>query len=169
LNQGYLWSASDGARPLRSKCFFPEERGTWEATWFDRGDAEFPLFRAGAASFGLNVCSELWALETYTAYAALGADLVLSPRATEAATQAKWLALGIVGAMRSGAYSVSSNRVDPTGACGGGGWIVDPSGEVLAVTSRDEPFATRDLDLSRAGAQASYPRYLFASPAQMER
>ena len=37
------------------------------------------------------------------------------------ATTAKWLAVGVVAAVRSGAFSLSSNRVDPTGACGGHG------------------------------------------------
>jgi N-carbamoylputrescine amidase len=162
LIQGYLWSGPDGVRPLRSKYFLPQEPGAWEAAWFNRGDAAFPLFRAGAASFGLSICTELWALETHADYAALGAHLVLTPRATEAATMSTWLALGVVAAMRSGAFSVSSNRVDRTGACGGGGWIVDPAGQVLAVTSAAEPFATRDLDLTAAArAKDSYPRYVF--------
>lgn len=166
LIQGYLWSEPDGLCPLRSKYYLPREPGTWEAAWFDRGDAAFPLFRAGAASFGLSVCTELWALETLADYAALGAHLLLSPRATEAATMTTWLALGIVAAVRSGAFSVSSNRVDPTGACGGGGWIIDPEGKVLAVTSPMEPFATRDLDLTAAArAKESYPRYVFADSA----
>jgi N-carbamoylputrescine amidase len=162
LIQAYLWSAAEGARPLRSKYFLPQETGTWEATWFDRGDPAFPVFRAGPASFGLNICTELWALETHAAYAERGVDLLLSPRATEAATRTSWLALGIVAARRSGSFSVSSNRVDPTGACGGGSWIIDPAGEVLAMTSAAEPFATRDLDLGEAArAKRSYPRYVF--------
>ena len=163
LIQGYLWSASEGVRPLRSKYFLPQEPGTWEATWFDRGDPAFPVFRAGPASFGLSICTELWALETHASYAALGVELLLSPRATEAATLTSWLALGIVAARRSGAFSVSSNRVDPTRACGGAGWIIDPAGEVLAMTSAAEPFATRDLDLAAAArSRESYPRYVFA-------
>jgi N-carbamoylputrescine amidase len=163
LIQGYIWSEPDGVRPLRSKYYLPREPGAWEAAWFDRGDPEFPLFRAGAASFGLSVCTELWALETHGDYAALGADLLLSPRATEAATMSTWLALGVVAAVRSGAFGVSSNRVDPTGACGGGGWIIDPAGKVLAVTSAAEPFVTRDLDLAVAAkAKESYPRSVFA-------
>jgi N-carbamoylputrescine amidase len=114
-------------------------------------------------SFGLNICTELWALETYATYATLGVELVLSPRATASATAAKWLAAGVVAAVRAGAFSLSSNRVDPSGACGGRGWIIDPAGEVLAVTSADEPFATRDIDLSMAAkARESYPRYVFA-------
>lgn len=166
LDQAYLRSYADGEvgiHPLRSKYFLPEEPGTWEATWFDRGDPGFPAFYAGSVSFGVNVCTELWALETYGDYAAQGVDLVLSPRATSLETTETWLALGVVAAVRSGAFSLSSNRVDPTGACGGGGWIIDPSGEVLALTSAAEPFATREVDLRKAEkAQSSYPRYVFA-------
>jgi len=162
-NQGYLWSVATGIQPLRSKYFLPEEPGNWEATWFQGGDREFPAFHAGPVPFGLNICTELWALETYAAYAALGVKLLLSPRATSSATLRKWLAAGIVGAVRSGAFSLSSNRVEPTGRCGGGGWIIDPNGEVLARTSAAEPFATRDVDLTEsAHARNSYPRYVFS-------
>lgn len=165
LNQAYLWSAAGGVEPLRSKYYLPQEPGNWEASWFERGDSAFPVFHAGPASFGINVCTELWALETYATYAARGVELLLSPRATALATTPKWLAAGVVAAVRSGAFSLSSNRVEPTGACGGGGWIIDPAGEVLAVTSATEPFATRDIDLTAAAkAQSSYPRYVFAEP-----
>ena len=163
LNQGYLWSAAAGVQPLRSKYFLPEEPGGWEATWFQRGDPGFPMFHAGPASFGLNICTELWSLETYAAYAALGVELLLSPRATALATTKTWLAVGVVAAVRSGAFSLSSNRVDTIGGCGGRGWIIDPAGEVLAITSAGEPFATRDIDLTKAAkAKGSYPRYVFA-------
>jgi N-carbamoylputrescine amidase len=163
VNQGYLWSVATGLQPLRSKYFMPEEPGSWEATWFVRGDPEFSRFHAGPVSFGINICTELWALETYAAYAALGVELLLSPRATALATTSKWLAAGVVAAVRSGAFCLSSNRVDPTGACGGNGWIIDPAGEVLAVTSGSEPFATRDVDLTKAAkAKDSYPRYVFS-------
>jgi N-carbamoylputrescine amidase len=170
LNQGYLWSRASGVQPLRSKHFLPEESGSWEATWFQPGDPEFPVFHAGSVSFGVNICTELWALETYADYAALGVELVLSPRATAAATTAKWLAAGVVAAVRSGAFSLSSNRVDATGACGGRGWIIDPAGVVLASTWAAEPFATRDIDLSEAAdARASYPRYVFSKSGAARR
>jgi N-carbamoylputrescine amidase len=160
LNQAYLWSFHDVMRPLRSKYFLPDEPGNWEATWFQRGDPEFPAYRSGSISFGVNICTELWALETYTSYAALGLELLLTPRATAWATTAKWLAAGVVAAVRSGAFSLSSNRVDPSGACGGRSWIIDPAGEILAITSAAEPFATCDLDLTRAAqAKQSYPGY----------
>jgi len=167
FNQGFLWSASGGLVPLRRKFYLPDEPGNWEARWFDRGDSDFPEYHAGACSFGLNICTELWALETYANYAARGVQVILSPRATAAATTAKWLSIGVVAAVRSGAFSLSSNRVDPTGACGGVGWIIDPSGNLLARTTPVAPFATVDIDLSvSAAARDDYPGYVFSRKRQ---
>jgi N-carbamoylputrescine amidase len=161
-NEGFICSGAAGMRPLRRKFLLPNEPGGWEARWFHRGDPVFPAFRAGPLSFGLNICSELWALETYADYAEQGAHAILSPRATSAATHAKWLAAGTVAAVRAGAFSVSSNRVDPSGRCGGAGWIISPEGDVLATTSADSPHVTLDLDLAAAAAaRDSYPRYVF--------
>ncbi len=163
FNQGFLWTPTGGLVPLRRKFFLPEGPGGWESRWFDRGDPDFPVFRVGDLSFGLNICTELWALETYPLYAARDVQMILSPRATEAATTTKWLSLGLVAAVRSGAYSISSNRVDPTGACGGVGWIIGPDGDVLATTSALMPFATVDLDLvAAAEARHAYPRSVFS-------
>jgi N-carbamoylputrescine amidase len=162
FNQGYLASAADGVTPLRCKFLMPDEPGGWEARWFDRGDADFPAYSAGPLSFGLNICSELWALESYAGYAKMDVQAILSPRATAAATTAKWLSAGVVAAVRSGAFSLSSNRVDPTGTFGGVGWIINPDGEILASTTRDMPFATIDVDLAAPiAARATYPRYIF--------
>jgi N-carbamoylputrescine amidase len=162
FNQGYIWSAARGLVSLRRKYFLPAEPGNWETHWFDKGDQAFPAYQAGALSFGLNICTELWALDTYAAYAVRGVQAILSPRASAAATTAKWLSAGVVGAVRSGAFSLSSNRVDPTGACGGVGWIISPNGEVLAKTSAEEPFATIDIDLAAStAARDEYPRYIF--------
>jgi N-carbamoylputrescine amidase len=164
FNQGYLWTRNKGVTPLRRKYLLPDQPGGRESRWFARGDAEFPRYKAGDLSFGLNVCTELWALETYAAYAAMGIDAVLCPRATATATTVKWLSAGTVAAVRTGAFCLSSNRVNADGSCGGRGWIIDPDGEVLAATSRDAPFCTREVDISAArAASKTYPRYLFAT------
>jgi N-carbamoylputrescine amidase len=162
FNEGFIWSGAGGLTPLRRKFFLPDDPGNWEARWFDRGDPAFPAFCAGSLTFGLNICTELWALETYSAYAEQSVQVILSPRATGAATRAKWLSAGVVAAVRSGAFSVSSNRVDPTGACGGAAWIVSPTGHVLASTTRSAPFATIDIDLTAsAAAHHGYPCNVF--------
>jgi N-carbamoylputrescine amidase len=166
FNEGYLWTRGRGIVPLRRKFFMPDEPGGREARWFDPGDAEFPAYRAGALSFGLNICTELWALETWATYAEADVQVILSPRATGAETRARWLAAGVVAAVRSGAYSISSNRVEPSGSCGGAGWVISPEGRVVATTTPEAPFATVGVDLAAAdSARAGYPRYVFRAEA----
>jgi N-carbamoylputrescine amidase len=166
FNEGFLWSRSGGLEPLRRKYFLPSEPGAWEAAWFDRGDPGFPAYQSGGLRFGLNICTELWAFESCAAYSARGVQVILSPRATAATTTAKWLAAGVVAAVRSGAFSLSSNRVDPTGAGGGSGWIIGPDGDVLGRTSPEAPWVTMDIDLaSQAAGRHGYPRYVFGPMA----
>lgn len=160
FNQGFHWTPGAGIAPLRNKVYLPEEPGGWEARWFERGDAVFPAFRAGDLAFGLNICTELWALETYAAYANQGVHAVLAPRATARTTTVKWLSVGLVAAVRSGAYCLSSNQVDRSGNYGGVGWIIDPQGRIVASTTPEAPFATADIDLAAVAKQgAGYPRY----------
>jgi N-carbamoylputrescine amidase len=162
LNQGFIWTAAAEVAALRSKFYLPCEPGWWEGNWMEPGDAAFPAYRAGELSFGLNICTELWALDTYGAYAALDVPVILSPRATSSATTVKWLSVGVVAAVRSGAFSLSSNRLDPGGQGGGVGWIIGPDGHILATTSRERPFATIEIDLAEAAAaRDAYPNYVF--------
>ena len=120
----------------------------------------------GRLRFGLNICTELWALETLGPYAAAGVHAVVTPRATAAATTERWVALAKTVAVRTGAFSLSSNRRHDDGSCGGAGWIIDPEGNELARTSAEVPFATRDLDpQSSLAARSTYPRYVFTADA----
>jgi N-carbamoylputrescine amidase len=167
FNEGFLWSRSQRCRSLRRKYFMPDEPGGWESHWFTAGDAEFPGYAAGTWTFGLNICTEIWALETYAAYAAAGVGAVLCPRATSATTTAKWRAAGMVAAVRSGAYCLSSNRGHGGESGGGVGWIIGPDGDVLAQTSSNTPFATHEIDADvAAAAQSTYPRYALAPAAE---
>ncbi len=164
FNEGFLWSRDDGITPLRRKYWLPDEPGGFEARWFDRGAADFPAYRAADLSFGLNICTELWALDTYRRYAAMDVTAIVAPRATAASTTGKWLSVGTVAAVASGCYCLSSNRVQNDGACGGVGWIIEPDGALLARTSNLEPYCTREIDLAKSRrARATYPRYVFAS------
>lgn len=163
FNEGFLWSREGGVTPLRRKYYLPDEPGGFEARWFDRGDADFPAYHAGELSFGLNICTELWALDGYARYAAMDVTAIVAPRATAASTTGKWLSLGTVAAVASGCYCLSSNRVQRDGACGGVGWIIEPDGALLARTSNVEPYCTREIDPGRSRrARATYPRYVFA-------
>ncbi|MEO8366440.1 MAG: carbon-nitrogen hydrolase family protein [Pseudoxanthomonas sp.] len=166
FNEGFLWSAESGYQGLRRKHFLPDEPGGRETRWFARGDAAFPPYSADSLTFGLNICTELWALHTYAAYAIQGVQAVICPRATCAATAGKWLSVATVAAVRSGAYCLSSNRAQPDGSYGGASWIISPDGELLARTSDQQPFRTLDIDLAASDlARKTYPRYVFATHA----
>jgi N-carbamoylputrescine amidase len=118
----------------------------------------------GGAAIGAQVCTEMWMLDVSRQYGLRGADIIAVPRVTPASSRERWLVGGRAAAIVSGAFCVSSNRSGFSAAgdaFGGQGWIIDPEGDVLAVTSDAEPFATRDLDLRQAkAAKTTYPRYV---------
>jgi N-carbamoylputrescine amidase len=146
-NAGFLWDADYGSRAVHAKDFLPNEEGGWEASWYNSATPEFSPFLLGFVSVGFLFCTELWATDEARLYGEEGVHLLLTPRATAAAAFDKWLARGRAAAILAGAYGLSSNRLDESGAFGGQGWIIDPAGEVLAITNREHPLVTMDLDL----------------------
>ncbi len=71
-------------------------------------------------------------------------------------------------AIVSGCYVASSNRAGEEGGVtfGGLGWIVDPSGVVIAETSADAPVVAADIYRSVvAHAKREYPCYVEDLPA----
>ncbi len=162
LNEGFVWTQSGCDRAVHHKRFLPDEEGYWEARWYEPGDGSFEIFEAAGARIGMQICTELWSLGHAQRYGKAGAEIIATPRATGRATVDKWLVGGRAAAIVSGAFSLSSNwTADPGGGdFGGAAWVVDPDGELLARTSRDQPFATVEIDLDRATAsRKTYPRY----------
>ena len=162
-NEGFVWSADRGYRAAHHKRYLPDEDGFWEGSWYGAGEGDFVAAAAGHAIAGFLICTELWFTEHAGEYAAAGVQLLASPRATEAVTVDKWMAGGRTAAVRSGAFGLSSNRSGHSGGIdwGGGGWILGPDGDVLAVTSDETPFATIEIDLGAADdAKSTYPRYV---------
>ena len=158
-NEAYAADAGAAPRPLHAKSYLPDEPGFWEASWYGRGDGGHEVVEVGGLRAGVLVCTELWFLEHARAYGRAGAHVVATPRVTPAYSLDKWLAGGRVCAVVSGAWSLSSNSADPEH--GGLGWAVDPEGVVVATTSRDEPFATVEVDLEQVdAAKSAYPRYV---------
>jgi N-carbamoylputrescine amidase len=160
LNAGVAWEDGSPPREVHEKVYLPEENGFWEASWYSRGNLIFSPARVGKALVGFLICTELWAMDRALAYGKAGVHLIATPRATEKATVEKWLTGGRTAGIVSGAYSISSNRVDGAGLYGGSGWITDPDGMVLGVTSSRQPFLTVEVDLAKAEeARKTYPRY----------
>lgn len=163
-NEGFVWDVTTGYRVAHTKYYLPNEDGFWEATWYERGDGIFAPIQAGGLSIGMMICTDLWYFEKARAYGKHGVHLLANPRATMKASVDKWLAGGRAAAVTSGAFCLSSNHINPIGCnadLGGQGWVVDPDGNVLALTSREQPFVTLTLDLAEAErAKQTYPRYV---------
>ncbi|RLI76301.1 carbon-nitrogen hydrolase family protein, partial [Archaeoglobales archaeon] len=65
-----------------------------------------------------------------------------------------------IAAIVSGSYVLSSNRIGEIGF-NGFGCVVSPDGDMIAYTSKSEPFVTVEIDLKEAEkAKKTYPRYI---------
>jgi N-carbamoylputrescine amidase len=164
INQAFLFR-DNSYTPAHEKHFLPNEPGFWEATWCSRGDGDFLVANAGDFTVGFLICTELWSFESARVYGQAGAHLIASPRASLLATRDNWLVAGRAAALVSGAFSLSSNRRGSGRQgieFGGQGWVIDPDGKVLGVTSPAEPFLTIEINLDQAvQAKRTYPRDVF--------
>lgn len=165
LNEAFCWSEDLGYVACHYKYYLPDEADFWEASWYDRGDGGFTPVRCGAALVGFAICTELWEMQTAQLYGKAGVHIDVTPRATPKASLDKWLVAGRAAAIISGAFSLSSNHISTEKDLvhlGGQGWIVSPEGQVLGLTSPEQPFITADIDLNVAEeAKRTYPRYVF--------
>ncbi|MBW4436833.1 MAG: carbon-nitrogen hydrolase family protein [Pleurocapsa minor GSE-CHR-MK-17-07R] len=159
-NAGFVWQ--DGTTHIGArKSYLPDEAGFFEARWYSRGDKRFPLTTLGEMRAGFMICSDMWFMHAARQMGTQGANLIVSPRCTEAVSLSKWQAGAISAAFIAGAFLVSTNRVSPDGLFGGSSWVISPEGDVLAETSAISPFVTIDIDLTAADtAKRGYPRYL---------
>jgi N-carbamoylputrescine amidase len=163
FNEAFVWQEKSGYRAAHLKSYLPDEEEFWEASWYQPGDKKFAPIDAAGARVGFQICTELWSMEHARLYGKAGVHLIACPRGTPRETLDKWLAGGRCNAVVAGAFSISSNRANPPGrapSLGGQGWIAGPEGEVLALTTPDQPIATAVIDLAVAErAKRTYPRY----------
>lgn len=165
LNVGFCWEPATGMVDVHAKRYLPEEPGFWEASWYRRGELDFSIAHTSKARIAFLICTELWFAQHARQYGLEGVQIIVCPRATPTATAPKWVAGGQAAAVISGAYCLSSNLAGATadrGDFAGVGWIIEPEeGEVLGLTSSDDPFLTVDIDLAAADhAKTTYPRYV---------
>ncbi len=163
LNEAFIWDAEAGYKAVHHKHYLPNVEGWWEASWYEPGEKEFNIVESRNGRIGFLICTEIWFNAHAREYAKQDIDLLVCPRATELMSIDKWLAGGRTAAVVSGAYCLSSNfsSGDGTGnEWGGCGWIIEPEeGDVLGVTTKEQPFLTFEIDLSVAkAAKSSYPR-----------
>jgi len=163
LNEAFL-ATPHCTLPIHEKRYLPDEDGFWEASWYAPGDGAFDPVHADGVVLGVQICTELWMLDVSRQLGQRGTNVIVVPRATPASSRERWLVGARAAAIVSGAFCLSSNRSGASArgdAFAGEGWIIDPDGEVLALTSDAEPFVTRELDLTHArAARTTYPRYV---------
>jgi N-carbamoylputrescine amidase len=164
-NMGYVWDSEHGRTDVHAKYYLPNEPAYWEATWYSRGNKAFEGHETAYGKIGFLICTELWFTQHAREYGKQGVQVLVCPRVTPRSTAAKWVTGGQVAAVVSGAFCLSSNLAGKTshgGDFAGVGWIIEPEeGQVLGLTSPDQPFLTVELDLSIADqAKHTYPRYV---------
>lgn len=164
LNEGFCWAPETDYRIAHDKYYLPDEAGFYEASWYSRGNGSFTPLQCGAACVGFEICTELWALDHARLYGKEGVHVIVTPRATPQSSLDAWVVGGRATAITSGAFSLSSNHITSAADAvhlGGQGWIIAPDGKVLGLTSEEQPFVTKELDLSEAErAKRTYPRYV---------
>ena len=163
VNEGFVWEGDSKFTPVHTKQFFPHEVGWYENLWFDGGERQFEIVEVGGLNVGFLICTDIMFNEWARHYGRLGADLIVVPRATPVSTLHRWKTAVEMAAVVSGCYVASSNRAGEEAGIdfGGLGWIVDPSGVVIAETSADEPVVGADIYRSVAAhAKREYPCYV---------
>jgi N-carbamoylputrescine amidase len=158
LNQGFAWTREGGYRGARAKYYLPEEPDGWEASWFDRGDREFPLETTTGMKVGFQLCTELLFSQAAWEIGHRGGQLIAAPRATGG--HRRWPMAACLAAIMAGCFVASTNRRSyDNDAFAGRSWLVSPEGDILLETTADSPFLTADVDVTAADrAKQTYPR-----------
>jgi len=160
-NTALVFDAAGTLVASYQKVHLPEEEGFWETHHYDPGDALASVIDAFQLRIGLQVCSDVNRAEGSRLLGALGAEVIVSPRATEAATFGRWKTVLTANAITSGAYVLSVARPRPEFgiALGGPSFAVAPTGEVLVETTEGVAFVTLYRTVVEE-ARRGYPGYL---------
>ncbi len=156
VNRAFIWTQEEGYQGVHDKYYFPNEDYFYERVWFSRQRDDFTPVSVRNLSLGFLICTEVMFNERARHYGRQGASLIAVPRAS--LEHQRWEIALRMAALVSGAFVISSNRVDEH-IFGGRGMVVGPDGDLLAATSRQTPFITLAIDLAAsAQAQCTYPR-----------
>jgi N-carbamoylputrescine amidase len=150
-------------RALHRKQYFPNEPGWFEREWYVGDDSGFEAADILGIRVGVLVCTEAMFNEHARAYGKKNASLLVIPRASGTNIES-WKIAGAMASLVSGAYVVSSNRTGRSRSgteFGGGGFAYAPQGQLLSVTTSDNPVQVLELDPNEsASARRAYPCYV---------
>jgi predicted amidohydrolase len=143
----------------------PDEPGFWESLHYEPGDRPPVRIDHFAMPLGVQICSDVNRPTGSLQLGALGAELIVVPRATEATTFEPWRTVMQANALTSCCYVVCVNRPRPELGVpfGGPSIAIAPDGEVLTETAETLCVVELSRQVARR-ARAEYPGYL-AEPA----
>ena len=143
------------------KLHLPEEEGFWETSHYDPGDEPPSVVHGLPLPVGIQTCSDVNRPEGSHLLGALGAEVIVCPRATEEATFTRWKTVLIANAITSCTYVISVPRPQPEFdvPLGGPSFAVAPTGEVLAESTEPMVLVTIDQDVFDQ-VRRRYPGYL---------
>lgn len=164
-NTALLYDAAGTLVGVTRKAHLPDEEGWREADHYEPGDDPPSVQRVAETEIGVQICSDANRPAGTAALAAMGAEVVAVPRATEVSTFDRWRLVLRASALTSCVWVLSVNRpgVEAGVPLGGPSLAVAPDGEV--VVESNEPLALVELDPARlAQARKGYPGYLEVRP-----
>ena len=111
--------------------------------------------------FGIQVCSDINRPEGSLLLGALGAEVIVCPRATEAATFSRWKTVLTANALTSCTYVISVPRpqLEFGVPLGGPSFAVAPTGDVLIESTEPIALVTIERNVIEQARQR-YPGYL---------
>jgi len=161
---GFMWNEEEGiAETIHVKSCLSNEEGSWETTWYERAVPDFEAVKVGPARVGMLIGLELWMTDQARFYGEDGVQIVAGPRVDRSAdgdmdaASKEWLDGGRTTATAAGAFCISSSRGARGNSAGGAGWVIAPDGQTLAMTSREQLFASIDIDLGAVSRQPRAP------------
>jgi predicted amidohydrolase len=164
-NEALVFAADGTLISSYRKLHLPDEEGFHEPCHYEPGDEPPRVVKGLGMPLGVQICSDTNRPEGSYLLAAQGAEALLSPRATEAATFDRWRLVMRANAMITGSYFLSVTRPGPENGVplGGPSIAVAPDGEVLLETFEPLVVVTLDRD-AVATARKRYPGYLAVRP-----
>lgn len=161
FNRALLFDEAGELVAHYDKLHVPSEEGFWESDHYVQGDELTPPSDRFGLRVGLQICSDMQRPQCVTALAAMGAEVILAPRATPRTSHERWRTVLRAAAIAGACYVASINRPQPEGAApiGSPSMVVAPDGEVLA--ENEDPLTVVALDRHTVErARRDYPGYL---------
>ncbi|HCA38945.1 MAG: carbon-nitrogen hydrolase family protein [Phycisphaerales bacterium] len=161
FNTALLFGSDGSLLHAYRKIHIPDEPGFWEADHYQADDTIPRPVEAFGLNLGFQICSDNNRPFGSHILGAQGADVILVPRSTEAATYVKWRPIFQANALTSGCWVLSVNRPGPEQGVliGGPSIAVAPDGTVVLETEDPVGIVTVDR-ASVATARGDYPGYL---------